>query len=83
MRWVLLVLCMGLSACTSQFSLGPAATWAAVPPAIPGFHPVPIGNGGFIEAPDIPPTVADPPIEVVVKGLSQAAAVRSYLRQLR
>ena len=64
-------LALGLSGCTSQFSLGPAA-WSAVPPAIPGFHAVPLGGGGFIEEPDPPAVPAETAIETVITGLEQA-----------
>lgn len=82
MRW--LFLAFTLSGCTSQFSFGPAAwTTAATAPVIPGYHPVPLGGGGFIEEPDQP--AAPPPpssIETVIEGLEQAQKVRTLTRQL-
>jgi hypothetical protein len=71
-----------LSGCTSQFTLGPAATWAANPPAIPGFHAVPLGGGGFVEEPDPPAVQTETPIETVIIGLEQAQKVRTLTRQL-
>lgn len=84
MRW-LVIACL-LSGCTSQFTLGPASTWAANnAPVIPGFHPVPIGGGGFIEEPDAPAAPAAPAltsIETTLEGLDQAQKVRMLVRQL-
>jgi hypothetical protein len=78
-RWLVFV--FALSGCTSQFSLGPAAWTTAAAPLIPGYHPVPLGNGGFIEEPDAP--AAPPaPIETVITGLEQAQKVRTLARQL-
>jgi hypothetical protein len=68
-----------LSGCTSQFSLGPAAWSTVTPPVIPGFHPVPLGGGGFVEEPDVPTVTA---IETVIVGLEQAQKVRTLTRQL-
>ena len=86
---MILVILLVLSACTSQFSLGPAA-WTTAP-VIPGFTAVPLPGGGFIEEPSSmltgagaapaeppPPT----PIESLVTGLKQAQDVRTYVRQL-
>lgn len=81
-----------LSGCTSQFALGPAA-WSAVPPVIPGFTPVPLPGGGFVEEPNsllagagagAAPAAPPPPteIETLVTGLKQAQDVRTYVRQL-
>jgi hypothetical protein len=71
-----------LCGCTSQFSLGPAAWSTANAPVIPGFHPVPLGGGGFIEEPDSPAVPAETPIETVITGLEQAQKVRTLTRQL-
>ena len=70
-----------LSGCTSQFSLWPAA-WSSTPPVIPGFHPVPLAGGGFVEEPDTPAVPAETPIETVITGLEQAQKVRTLTRQL-
>jgi len=77
-RW--LVLAFALSGCTSQFALGPAA-WTTAP-VIPGYHPVPLGNGGFIEEPDAPAAPSPAPVETVITGLEQAQKVRTLTRQL-
>ena len=77
MRWVTLVLCIGLSACSADLRLGPAFN---PPPSLvipPNERVVETPDGTVVATPD------KPSIEVVVQGLSQAAAVRSYLRQLR
>jgi len=76
MRWLVLPLLLG--GCTSQFSLGPAA-WTTVPPVIPGYHPVPIGAGNFVEAPDAP--VATPE-QTTLAALQEAQATRLVVRQL-
>jgi len=79
-----------LGGCTSQFALGPAA-WTATPPVIPGFTPVALPGGGFVEEPNSmlnPAPAAAPaepppaPIETLVTGLKQAQDVRTYVRQL-
>ena len=78
MRWVTLVLCIGLSACSADLRLGSAAF--GHPPSLvipPDERVVETPDGTVVATPD------KPSIEVVVQGLSQAAAVRSYLRQLR
>ena len=71
-----------LCGCSSQFTLGPAATWAANAPVIPGFHPVQLAGGGFIEEPDTPAVPTPSPIETVITGLEQAQKVRTLTRQL-
>ena len=82
MRW-LVIACL-LSGCTSQFTLGPAA-WSA-PPAIPGYTPVPLPGGGFVEEPTplLTPSAApaEPSIETVREGLKQAQETRMLVRQL-
>jgi hypothetical protein len=85
MRGFAIVFALTLSGCTSQFSLGPAA-WSAVPPVIPGFTPIPLGGGGFVEEPNSmlnpPAAPAETPIETVITGLEQAQKVRTLTRQL-
>lgn len=82
---------LGLTGCTSQFSLGPAAwTTAATAPVIPGYTAVPLPGGGFVEEPTSAltgqgaATTPPPPseIETLVTGLKQAQDVRTYIRQL-
>jgi hypothetical protein len=86
MNKFVLVACIGLSGCTSQFAFGPAA-WSAAP-AIPGFTSIPLAGGGFIEEPTnalTPPAPAEPPppdIQTVITGLDQAQKVRTLVRQL-
>ena len=75
----MLLLALPLAGCTSQFSIGPAA-WNAVPPVIPGFHAVPLGGGGFIEAPD--PSPAATPEQTTLQALQEAQATRLVVRQL-
>lgn len=74
MRWVILV-CVPLSACSGDFSIGPRQQAPIILP--PNERVVETPDGTVVATPD------KPSIEVVVQGLSQAAAVRSYLRQLR
>jgi hypothetical protein len=78
------MLAFTLAGCTSQFALGPAA-WSA-PPVIPGFTPVPLPGGGFVEEPNSmlnpPAAPAETPIETVITGLEQAQKVRTLTRQL-
>jgi hypothetical protein len=88
MRRFVIVFALTLSGCTSQFSLGPAA-WSTAPPVIPGFTPVPLGGGGFIEEPNSllgggapPAEPPEPPIQTVITGLEQAQKVRTLTRQL-
>jgi hypothetical protein len=69
-----------LSGCTSQFALGPAALSA--PPVIPGFTPVPLPGGGFIEEPNTPPTPPATNTETVLGALSEAQQIRTLVRQL-
>lgn len=85
MRWVV-GLSLLLSACTSQFSLGPAA-WTTAAPVIPGFTSVPLAGGGFIEEPTSAlqpalPAAPDTPIETTLTGLQQAQTIRTLVRQL-
>ena len=85
MRRFVITLALTLSGCTSQFALGPAA-WSTVPPVIPGFTPVPLPGGGFVEEPNSmlnpPAAPAEAPIETVITGLEQAQKVRTLTRQL-
>lgn len=82
-----------LGGCTSQFALGPAAWSTAAAPVIPGYTPVPLPGGGFVEEPNsmlaggagAGASSAPPPpseIETLVTGLKQAQDVRTYIRQL-
>ena len=84
MRRFVIALALTLPGCTSQFSLGPAA-WSSAP-VIPGFTPVPLPGGGFIEEPNSmlnpPAAPAETPIETVIQGLEQAQKVRTLTRQL-
>jgi hypothetical protein len=81
MRWVILLSVL-LSACTSQFSLGPGQF--SNPPIIPGFTPISLGNGNWeeIPTPAAPPNAVDTPIETVLTGLQQAQTTRTLVRQL-
>jgi hypothetical protein len=76
------MLALALSGCTSQFTLGPAAWSAANAPIIPGFHPVGLPGGGFIEQPDTPPAPAATPEETVLGALQEAQATREAIRKL-
>jgi hypothetical protein len=82
--FVIIAFAFTLDGCTSQFALGPAA-WSA-PPVIPGFTPVPLPGGGFVEEPNSmlnpPAAPAETPIETVITGLEQAQKVRTLTRQL-
>lgn len=90
MRYVILLSIL-LNGCAASWSWGPA-TWGATPPAIPGFTPIPLGGGGFIEEPDslltggagAQPPAPPPPteIETVITGMEQAQKVRTLTRQL-
>lgn len=76
-----LLLAFLLSGCTSQFSLGPAAFSA--PPVLPGFTPVPLPGGGWVEEPTS--AIAPPPAtntETVLGALSEAQQIRTLVRQL-
>ena len=82
MRWI--ILCFLLSGCTSQFALGPAA-WSGTAPVIPGFTPVPLGGGGFIEEPNSmlqPPAPAATPEQTTLQALQEAQAMREAVRKL-
>jgi hypothetical protein len=84
MRRFVIALALALPGCTSQFAFGPA-TWGAAP-VIPGFTPVALPGGGFVEEPNsmlTPPAApAEAPIETVIQGLEQAQKVRTLTRQL-
>ena len=75
-----LLLAFLLSGCTSQFSLGPAALNA--PPVIPGFTPVPLPGGGWVEEPTPPVTPPATNTETVLGALSEAQQIRTLVRQL-
>jgi hypothetical protein len=79
-RFVLL-LAFALSGCTSQFAFGPAA-WTTAPPVIPGYHPLALPGGGFIEQPDTPPAPAATPEQSVLGALQEAQATREAIRKL-
>ena len=81
MRFVLL-LAFTLSGCTSQFAFGPAA-WSAAP-VIPGFTPVPLPGGGFIEEPNsmLQPPPAATPEQTTLGALQEAQATREVVRKL-
>ena len=81
MRWVV-GLSFLLSACTSQFAFGPATWSTAVPPVIPGFHPLALPGGGFIEQPDAPPPPTETPEQTVLQALEEAQRTRTAIRQL-
>ena len=80
--WISLALVV--SGCTSQFSFGPgAALWGtATPPVIPGYHVVPLGNGGFMEQPDAPAAPAPTAEQTVLGALQEAQATREAVRKL-
>jgi hypothetical protein len=86
MRWAVLLSILLLSAvfnvgCTLQTSLGPAA-WSTVPPVIPGFTPVPLPGGGFIEEPTPPATPPATPEQTTLGALQEAQATREAIRKL-
>lgn len=76
-----------LSSCAAQWTLGPGQ-WSTTPPVIPGFTPIPLGGGGFIEEPNSAlggaGTAPPPPTETetVLTGLEQAQKIRSAVRSL-
>ena len=75
---------LGLVGCTSQFAFGPAA-WSTVPPVLPGFTPIPLGNGGFVEEPNsmIPGAApAATPEQTTLGALQEAQATREAVRKL-
>ncbi len=81
---LVLTAALGLVGCTSQFALGPAA-WTTVPPVIPGFTPVPLGGGGFVEEPNsMLPGAAPPatPEQTTLGALQEAQATREAVRKL-
>ena len=75
---------MLLGGCTTQFALGPAA-WSTAPPVIPGFTPVPLPGGGFVEEPTsaitAPPETSSP-TETTLLGLETAQKIRAAVRAL-
>lgn len=87
-RVIAFLLVFMLSGCAVQWSLGPS-TWNTAPPVIPGFTPLPLPGGGFVEEPTSALTGAAAPtppppteIETVLTGLEQAQKVRTAVRQL-
>ena len=75
---------LALTGCTSQFALGPAA-WTTAPPVIPGFTPVPLPGGGFVEEPNsmIPGAApAATPEQTTLGALQEAQATREAVRKL-
>ena len=74
MKFVL-AMAFTLSGCSGQLSIGPQGpSPLAAPP--PNTRVIAAPNGTIIEEPD------RPPIETVITGLSQAQAIRTYVRQL-
>ena len=73
---------LGLVGCTSQFALGPAA-WSTVPPVIPGFTPLPLPGGGFVEEPNsmLQPPAATPE-QTTLGALQEAQSTREVVRKL-
>ena len=83
-RGLAAVIALVLSGCTSQFAFGPAA-WSTVPPVIPGFTPVPLPGGGFVEEPNsmIPGAApAATPEQTTLGALQEAQATREAVRKL-
>lgn len=81
---MVIVVSLGLVGCTSQFALGPAA-WSTVPPVIPGFTPLPLPGGGFVEEPNSMLPGAAPaatPEQTTLGALQEAQATRLVIRQL-
>lgn len=84
MRVVAVLLVFTLSGCAVQWSLGPSA-WSTTPPVIPGFTPVPLGNGGFIEEPNSALPGATPPAtpeQTTLGALEEAQRTREAVRKL-
>jgi hypothetical protein len=88
MKRFVIALAFMLNGCSSQFAFGPAA-WSTAAPVIPGFTPIPLPGGGFLEEPTsaltqpaAPAEPAEPPIQTVITGLEQAQKVRTAVRQL-
>ncbi len=79
---MLMAMALSLCGCTSQFAFGPAAWATAAPPVIPGFHPLALPGGGFIEQPDAPPPPAATPEQTVLGALQEAQATREAVRKL-
>ena len=81
---LVLTAALGLVGCTSQFAFGPAA-WSTVPPVIPGFTPLPLPGGGFVEEPNSmlqPPAPAATPEQTTLGALQEAQATREAVRKL-
>jgi hypothetical protein len=82
-RGLLLIVALVVSGCTSQFTLGPGATWAANnAPVIPGYHALQLAGGGFIEEPDVPAAPAPTAEQTVLGALQEAQATREAVRKL-
>jgi hypothetical protein len=78
---MIVLLALALGGCTSQFTLGPAA-WSA-PPVIPGFTPVALPGGGFVEEPtSLLQTPAATPEQTILGALQEAQATREAVRRL-
>ena len=72
-----------LGGCTSQFAFGPAA-WTTAAPVIPGFTPLPLPGGGFVEEPNsmLQPPPAATPEQTTLGALQEAQATREVIRKL-
>ena len=73
MTWRVVFIAFALTGCSWQGSILGGPPIIAPPP---GERVIATPNGTVIEEP------AAPPIETVITGLSQAQAVRTYVRQL-
>ena len=74
MKFVL-AMAFTLGGCSGQLSIGPQGPSSLIAPP-PNTRVIAEPNGTIIEEPD------RPPIETVITGLSQAQAIRTYVRQL-
>jgi hypothetical protein len=82
MRWVVLLgILFSACGCAASWSWGPA-TWAATPPVIPGFTPVPLPGGGFIEEPTPPAPPPATPEQTTLSALQEAQQMREAIRKL-
>ena len=84
MRRFVIAFAFVLNGCTSQFAFGPAA-WSTAAPVIPGFTPLPLPGGGFIEEPNSmlqPPAPAATPEQTTLGALQEAQATREAIRKL-
>ena len=76
-----------LSGCAASWSWGPGiSTWGVAPPVVPGFTPVPLGNGGFVEEPTSIITggagTAPTPEQTTLQSLEEAQRTRAAIRSL-